>query len=407
MNLDDVLRDPSTKASLVDHEWYDEGMLKPGEPTFDPSGHNKNNNTKDDLEVEWGHGTIDPFYAEKDGVVGVPSGVVDRNVPIEEMGDASPVIVFARDMMNRGMMGPDLARELKVRFDQPSLKKASGELRELLRMEGIVGCLVVDARGYDDPRAAVAACRDSSPYHRFVKYIMADDRPAEDYVWLPRKGGKVQVEASSCGNAVDDFFSSMDKADTPDLVAHCKQTMLPILAHGDLDGSEMDSTLIDVMNVVEMPSGYRDKMSDAVSNGKYSASQAIQSIIVAADRARRSAVDRKYEGKVDSSGFVIDSADAPMEFAAEALEDIQVDNRKATDVQVDVGAPMDMLAGMEFDIDEVPSLEGIDLFAGDEFDVDMDYQAGEKIFADCDHIELGDVSGPDLLDIDMNQDLSW
>lgn len=210
MNLNDVLRDPSKKASLADHEWYDEGMLKPGEPTYDPSGNYRDNNAKDDLEVEWGYGNIETVYSDEEGPV--PAGVSSRNVPVEDLADASPVIVFARDQMNRGTMGPDLMGRLKERFDQPSLKAAASELRDLLQMEGIIGTVVVDARGYDDPREAIAATQDS-PYKRFIKYIMADERDASDYLWLPKKGGKVsdRIANQSTGNAVDDFFGSMDK----------------------------------------------------------------------------------------------------------------------------------------------------------------------------------------------------
>ena len=83
-------------------------------------------------------------------------------------------------------------------------------------------------------------------------------------------------------NAVDDFIASMGQADSAPLVAHCKETMLPVIARGDLDDSQMDPTMIDVMNVVQLPAGYREKLESDRHNGKYSALGMIQ----AADRRR-------------------------------------------------------------------------------------------------------------------------
>lgn len=412
MNLNDVLRDPSSKkASLTNlSEWYDEGMLKPGEPTYDPSDNNRNNNTKDDLEVEWGYGNIETIYSDEEGPV--PAGVSSRNVPTESLADASSVILFARDQMNRGTMGPDLMAQLKERFDQPSLRAASSELHGLLQLEGIVGTLVVDARGYEDPRQAVAATQES-PYKQFIKYIIAEERDAEDYLWLPKKGGKVadHLASQSTGNAVDDFFGSMDKEDKPALVAHCKQTMMPILT-ADIDPSEVDDTLIDVMNVVQLPAAYQTKKKGPgrpakEHNDKYASFREIQRVFVAADRMRRKLETAAYEQKVDSTGFNIDKADAPIEFAASAMPDIDVDNSKRSDAQVDIDAPYGMSAALEFAEEKPTSLEGISLEGIDLFAVEMDHQPGEKIFAGCDEIELGEqYSGPDLLDVDVAQDMA-
>ena len=195
MNLDGVLQDPTTiprQASLVDHGWWTNGLVIPGQPSYDPSGSHRENDSKGDLEVEWGYGTIDPFYDE--GLQG--RNVVKRHIPENALGDAEQVIRFARDLMNRGFMGSALVNTIKASFPVATIQAASAGLREQFLLEGIVGCLAVDARGYGDPRLALAAA-DQSPHRMFIQALIDDPKDINDYVMLPSARGQSMVAAAA------------------------------------------------------------------------------------------------------------------------------------------------------------------------------------------------------------------
>jgi len=314
MNLDDVLSEPR-RASLVDHQWWVEGLVKDGEPNYDPEEIMNNNNSKDDLEIHWGYGTIEPQFSDEEHKV--PSGGVDRNLPPEAVGDANPVIIFARDMMNRGFMGKELQQRIVRKFDQPSIKMASEELRSLFKLEGIVGRIAVDTRGYDDPRKAISAFKNN-PYKRFIKYVIAEARENDDYAWLPDARDNGMVVADSCGNAMDDFFTEADRPAflrQQKLVPHCKHTMMPIYGGmGDIDDSEMDSTLIDIMNVTELPDSKKDEI---VHNDKYASNvDKLQAVFRWLDRQANLTTQERYEVHVDASEFKIEHKDQEIEMIA-------------------------------------------------------------------------------------------
>lgn len=189
--------------------------------------------------------------------------------------------------------------------------------------------------------------------------------------------------------------------------------MLPILAAGDIDPSEMDPTMIDLMDVVQLPGNMKDDIGKKrgrppkTHNDKYAAFRGIQNLIVAADRYKRKARVAPYQKKVDSTGFGIDKADAPFEFAAEAMPDIDINNSKRAEAQVDIDAPYGMNGDLMFAEEKPAALEDISLEAADFFALEMDHQPGEKIFAGCDEIELGEkYTGPEILDVNIAQDLA-
>lgn len=326
MNLDDVLREPRS-ASLVDHDWWVEGLVKDGKPTYDPSENYRNNNMKDGLEIEWGYGTIEPKFSDDEHPV--PSGGVDRNLPPEALGDAGPVIMFARDLMNRGFMGEELQRSVKAKFDQPSIRLAAKELHALFRMEGIIGRIAVDTRGYGNPKQAIAAIRNN-PYKRFIKYAIAEQRAHEDYAWLPDTRDQGIVSSESCGNAIDDFFTSTVAEDKgrghkARLVPHCKYTMMPIYGGmGDLDQSELDETLVELMNLTEMPDAKRDEI---VHNDKYATNtEKLQAAFRWLDKVAAAAKQRHYTQSVDASEFMIERRDQEIElFADNHMPELDVD----------------------------------------------------------------------------------
>lgn len=322
MNLDDVMASPIKNASLVNHDWWAEGL---GAENFDVSPHYKDNNKKDDLEIAWGYGTIDTEYSTGNDAP-APAGVVDRNISDDE-DDSKKVIMFARDAMNRGFMGKELVALIKGKFDKDSLKTASSELHELFKWNGIVGRVAIDARGYRSAKDALKATY-RNPYKGCIKFIIKEKVASEDYAWLPSSKQSKFAGLETLQNSCDDFFANtdFDKEYTCNLVAHCKDTMIPILSGmSDLDESFMDDTLISLINITALPAQKAKSIQDDVSNGKYAAHTGIKKAFMWIEDKVQEKKSSKYAEIVDASEFIIGSSDQEIAFDAQvASEDLDL-----------------------------------------------------------------------------------
>jgi len=359
MNLTEILKD----ASLQNHSWMADGLTRPGEFTFDPEAHDvKNpNNTKPELEMEWGYGGMEPIFMEDPS-----AGEVRRNLPPDAVEDAGEVIRFARDMMNRGHSREFVAKAITSSFPMRTLARATDELRSLFSLDGIVGRIAVDARGYDSCKDALKAAA-RSPYKRFIKYVIGCDCGDPQMIHDHRDGGLV----ASDDVGFDGFLKEDERRPyEASLRPHCRSTMLPILAGmGDLDESEMDSTLIDLMNLTNLPESIVEE--DAGRTPLARVRDAFRAIDRMAAKARAAA----YDEQPDASEFVVRMADNEVEIDAPARPPIELDDTRAAKVELDV---------IEF--------EGID--------VDM-AQGMPGIFAGVDEISLDDVVEPvSALDVD-------
>ena len=360
MDLTDVLRDVSKSAALIDHEWYVSGMLKPGEPTFDAEseGIKKRNNVKPELEVEWGMAGPQIDLDE-------PAGKVDRNIPDECMPDMTEkVIMFARDQQNRGRMGKKLVRALRAKFDQKTLRMAKDELRKQFAFDGVVGCVAVDGRGYKSCQDALKAAANS-PYKHFIKHVIGcqcgDPHmiPSAATSTLSKLSAMTKEEEDKTCNATDAFFASGEHKTS--VTAHCRSTMLPIISwRGDLDPSEMDSTMVDIQNTTGLPEGSFDKLWDDRKNGKYSSNLEMMRAAfreVEAHKGRMESVD--YSKKADINDFMIQPSDNEIDFAAPAQSDIDLIPEQSVldDIEQEEFAPQDveMCQFME------PEFEGTDV----------------------------------------------
>ena len=371
MDLTDVLRDVSKAASLVDHEWYVEGILNPGKPTFDPAaeGIKKRNNVKPELEVEWGMAGPQIDLDE-------PAGVVERNIPVENLENITDkVIMFARDQQNKGKMGKMLVKALRANFDQGTLKIAKSALRKQFALDGIVGCIAVDGRGYKSCQDALKAA-SNSPYKHFIKHVIGCQ--CGDPHMLPQvaTASLKKLSEEVTGNATDDFFASSDHKVA--MTSHCRSTMLPILSwRGDLDPSEMDSTMLDIQNTTGLPEGETDKLWDDRKNNKYSSNlEFIRAAFreVEAYKGKKEAID--YSKKADISDFMIQPSDNEIDFS--------------TPIQPD--------------LDLIPEQPELDVVEGEEFmpqDVEME-QFMEPEFEGIDEVPVDDVMPPiNTLDMQM------
>lgn len=370
MNLTDVLKE----ACLIDHSWWGKGMLKPGEPTFDAEaeGIRKRNNIKPELEVEWGMAgpTID---------LNEPAGKVQRSIPEDALGDAEAVIFFARDQMNRGSDAEDIVRQLKAKYDKTTLGKAVDGLKKQFALDGIVGCIAVDGRGYKDCQEALKVS-SHSPYKRYIKYVIGCR--CGDPHRIHADENALFSHASSTGKPIDDFLSA-SKVHKPKLVSHCRSTMLPILSfRGDLDPSEVDQTLVEVLNLTNLPEGQIDELWEDKKNEKYANNL---EVLRAGFRLVRANVKKMADSQLPQPNFPSDVrmgvADSPVDIMAPPIPDMSPDIGLET-------------TPMITDTDVVQSLE-----------IDMD-QFQEPEFEGTDEVFLDDAVSPKgPLDVDMRQDM--
>jgi len=228
------------EASCQNLTWMSKGLVDLSKHDLDRG---RDNDKKDDLQFEWGYGDIDPHYTEN-------AGEVERNVPFLKEDQA--VIKFARDLMMQGRMGVDIVKPLRKRFGADIIKRVAPQLRKLMAWEGILGCVVIDATNYDDPRDAVKAA-SKSPNKRFMKFIVGSKADTRLVTAPPGSGGLRKVTSS--GNSFDDFFAN-DGVYESKMIEVCSKTMLPVIAgQQDLSDEFMDSTLIDLMSTGKLTEG--------------------------------------------------------------------------------------------------------------------------------------------------------
>lgn len=365
MNLTAMMRE----GSLVNHGWWQNGMVKPGEVTFDASQLHKNNNTKDDLELSWGMGTIDPSYEEPS------AGKVVRNVPTDAQQDAGAVILFARDQMNRGVMGKKLMASLKAKFTKDALMAARPRLAKQLELEGIVGCVAVDGRGYKSCKAAMAVAANS-PYKKTIRHVIGCNCGDPHMVPTSKDGGLSKVASS--GETFSDFLEDDKNQKEASLVAHCRSAMLPIIAaQSDLDETEMDQTLVNLQASTGLPkSAFASIRKSSISNlGK------VRSAFRLINRMAEEADAQPYGEKIDASQFIVDTADHEVELVPEIQGNIEVDG--------DAG---------EFEIQAPQSA-----------DIDIGFeQKLAGFYANADQVELDEpVTALQDLQVDPKSDMSW
>lgn len=418
MNISSMLdenapRKGGKKASLQDLRWLDSGLNQPGNPSFDPTGEigTQDNDVKPALQMEWGYGGISPLFVDQS------PGAAKRTVPDETKEDTGPVILFARDQMNRGVAGKRLVAALKRKFNAELLLAAKGGLRNQFSMEGIAGCIAVDSRGYKSCKDALRAA-SASPFKRFIKHIIGCNCGTPHR--LPgRFAGEAVVESS--GNAIDDFVNQ-ESGHKVVSVDHCQSTMLPILAgRGDLDQSEMDQTLIDLMNVTELPVGMVAEVRKAKASNLKRVQMAFRKLISLRDRKDA----QKYQGKADTAGFVVDTVDRPVDLIdIPHAEEVMVDlNRRNNSImKLDSAEQMDIEPGedgftAELQISsEVPTLKSLNVDASPagvraEADKLSDQEVEMETFRESEFEDVPELDAtardvmPEEVEVDLRQDM--
>ena len=318
MNLSGVLDGSfSEDHSLVDHGW-----LGDTESVIDLSLVKKTNDIKPQLELEWGLSKGTSFDID-DPVSTIETNSEDN---FDNSDESEKVVFFARDLMNRGFRGSKVVEALRKKYPQESLRKASDGLRDMFAFEGIVGRIMVDARGYKDCHSAMKSA-SASPYKRFIKHVYGCT--CGDPHMIPENDLDVIGDNfESTGDSIQDFFAS--ESAPKKMIAHCASIRLPIYAGGgDLDPSFVDSTLIDMNNLgMVAPS-----VVASIQNRKISNVAKIKAAFEWIDQQMDDEENGQYAEPVDNQEFKIQEADneleifdAPEEYVAPDSLEISLDD---------------------------------------------------------------------------------
>ncbi len=173
------------------------------------------------------------------------------------------------------------------------------------------------------------------------------------------------MENVNPATALDSFLSQGDSHET-EMTPHCRSTMLPVVAaRGDLDPSEMDSTLVELMNVTGLPEDDVEKLRKDKHNDKYSSVAVLQAAFRMIDRMVQETGSGQYVETPEASDCVLARADNEIELASVPMGDIPV-NHLPDQMSVDVEAAAEPELPVEMRQFEEPEFEGTDVIAVDE-----------------------------------------
>jgi len=352
MNLTDMLRD----GSVSNHTWLDDIE------TFEPTG--KDWNKKDDLELEFGYGDIEPKYNEE--------------ILKEAKEDPSTaIVVAARFLMNQGHMGRQLVKRLFQQFDRQSIKAAVSKLKPLLDEEGITGCVALDCRDLKDCRE-VKKVVASSENKRFLKFVLMHTRCA-DCSFLGKTAINTESEMKTA--SIDGFFA--DEGPKKEFRPFCVRLGRPLLSgQQDLHDDEMDETLVDLVTTGKLTEEEAKVVRSLRNKNAYEKVR----------QAFRLIHKKQFEVKpvvqqVDSSKFHIKS---------EMSVDLDAPRKKKEEVKVAL-SDADMESQLK-DVDKLPAKQesGFDSFEGAPQVADENITFGSQEDLDFEDFEPGTIPNEEM-----------
>jgi hypothetical protein len=281
-------------AAAVDLKWLE------SEDTIDPEkeGVHNPNNVKGELEIQWNGKGIEPLYKDEEF-----AGEVKRNLAEDQKGIAKKdrVIKFARQAMNSGLMGRKLAAALKRSFTAEDLKFARAELEDQLSLDGIVGTIMIDARGYRNCSEALKVA-SNSPYKGHIKCVLGCR--CGDLIHMASKSSSV-ASVPYTGNASDSFLSTTE-THASRIACHCPSTKMRVIKAGeDLSNETMDQGIIDALSMAHRVGANESEIKkvSCCASKKLKVASAFRLL----DSIEEKKVAAKYVGTVDSSQYKIAS----------------------------------------------------------------------------------------------------
>jgi hypothetical protein len=282
----------------VDFAWFDTGLHGGREYEM-----KVRNNVMPQLKNEWDLGGDEDDTA----------GYVERNI----IGptDISRVIVFARDLMNRGGSIKSVVAALRGKFPQEMLNDSKEELSKQLDMSGFVGRVVVDARGYGSCREAMAAVRENR-FHNTISGVYGCTCGEHDV------DERVIEMVVSTGDAIEDFLGDSTETNKEATII-CRETRLPVFHEGNSMNVESIMTSAVAMGLPEK------EASEIMSSDKGDIKK-----IKAAFRRLDKAIESIEDAPVDSESFMMDASDYNLDLDGIASS-IDVDMLDGSDASMD------------------------------------------------------------------------
>lgn len=400
MNLNNMFKD----ASLNNLQWLQEG-------TFTPQS--KDNDSKDDLELQWNYGDIGNDYSNSPEAAKQPLPTDSTKEIVQKM----------RDYLNQGMPKNDIIILMVQSYPQDAVVAAlkQWKAKNMHKLEGIVGRVAVDVRGYKTPKDAMRSA-SKSPYKKFIKYVVGYNGDNVIHVTENSKTLLASNEAESTGNATDDFFASENKDVKANV--YCKDLMMPLLARSfDLDDSYADSTLVE-MSASNL---LTEKEVADISSQPISAYAKVKKAFLLIDEKKKLAKAKSYKGKVDASAFKIKKADTPIEISNEAPKGVEITDvapPKPEEVIVPVVSSLKNVkiekdSGLQVKVGkEKPKSLNFKVKKADlELDIEKKPEESLDVMAECfkeaefegiDNVELDEEKKAEgMLDVDERSDFSF
>ena len=312
MNLKSMFKD----ASLNNFEW----LLN--EDTYEPK--DKDNNKKDDLEVQWGLEEISPKYSEKQEAI-----ITDP----ECKNNTSEIVQRVREYMNQGQMEGGIIPKLYDGFSKYDLKVAMPLIKKELAKQGIVGCVAVDVTGYKDIKDAIRHA-SKSPFKKLIKFVIGYSGVP---IALPSGSKEIMSKdvRNANKNAVDSFLSD-ESDDGGGNTLYCKELMLPILAgYQDIDDHWKNDTFIDLVTLGHLT----EKEAETIKASTLKPYQQIKCAFKIIHK--KSTMNPQYKEKVSSKEHAVKATDMQVEVAPKiaAKPELQVDPvNHETDSPVEINA---------------------------------------------------------------------
>ena len=398
MNLNEMFKD----ASLNNLQWLRDGI------TVVPNS--KDNDTKDDLELQWNYGDLGEDYSASPEAEKMPT-------PCDSTGE---IVQKAREFLNQGLATNQIWTVMLQSYtpEEVTVAKKAWADQKMSNLDGIVGKIALDVRGYSDLKDALRHA-SKSPFKKFIKYVVG--YKGDNVLKIAMNTKDFIAEAESCGNATDDFLASETK--TANKKTFVKELMMPVLAHSfDLDDSEADSTLIELSGANHITEA---DIKDLKANHKTAYSR-IRAAFQLIDQKKQKKASSDYKGKVNIAEHVILKADNEIEFEGEAMPAIQVDD-VALPTSEDVNFPVNDLGEVEVEKDcgmianvsaaKKKSLAfeikkaSLDINVAKEKEASLEVDGGvfhEAEFEGIDGVDVDDVKKSEApLDIDGRGDFSF
>lgn len=390
MDLSNVLKE----SSIVDHTWWTEGLSQEG-GNFNPSNpedDDADNNIKNELEIEWGYGDASPDYDES-------LDKVERNIP--EENDTNKVIFFSRDMMNQGYPSHQIDKTLKQKFPQETLRKAKDQLKELFDLDGIIGRIAIDSRGYKNCREAMKRA-NNSPYKNYIRFVIGCNC-GEPYMITTKN--KQQDTVVNTDNAMDDFFANDGNINNTKEIPCCPSVRLPLYSSSGLDVVD-DYWVNDMMKSLVDTTGLPSGIVERINNKEKGNMRKIQKAFKFLDKQQKEKENKQYRNKVDNSQYQLQEADIEIcpDDVSKSIQDLDFNEEKReisleperNDVsEVDVNPYNDEDMNEEFP----KELEEIEIDPSDE--PDEEFQGSYDIELEKEGEKKSD------LDVNMESSIEW